>query len=212
MKTPEAFQIESFHPKFDQEPIQLWRKSLLSMIYRMNFIFCFKKTIFIQILPILSIFFGYFHLFIALELFHLTITLIAIQFSRYMFKNYVETQKDMKSPESICKTYLEKDRNHFWIASKNNQCHGCVAVCEKSKFVAEIFRMAVGEKTRGQGIASKLFQNLEAFCKQKGYTSIYLTTSEIQYEAIELYKKLGFKQIGTNNLYLFSIIEFEKKI
>jgi N-acetylglutamate synthase-like GNAT family acetyltransferase len=211
-KTPEAFHIESFHPKYDQQAIQLWRKSLLSMISRFNFIFSFKKTILIQILPILSIFFGYYRLFIVLELLHFVIIFIAIKLSKSKFQNYVDTQKDMISAETICKTYLEKERNHFWIATKDEQIHGCVAVSEKSKFVAEINRMAVGEKTRGQGIASKLLKNLEDFCKQKGYTSICLSTAEIQYEAIELYKKFGFKQTGIENFYIFSLIEFEKKI
>lgn len=59
---------------------------------------------------------------------------------------------------------------------------------ELSPWLAGVF---VGEKFRGQGIASKLVERVFVEAKELGYNKIYLHTET----AASLYEKLGCKKI-----------------
>ena len=56
--------------------------------------------------------------------------------------------------------------------------------------------MGVSEEHRRKGYAQLLAQHATDFCKKDGATEIFLQTTLDNTAAIELYKKLGFKQTG----------------
>lgn len=104
---------------------------------------------------------------------------------------------------------------HFWIAvDDSNKVLGCVGVIMSTydttataiyespqgdssmippKKVCELVRMSVSEDARGKGIASKLYNVLESFAREKGMQRIVLSTLEDMLLAVGLYKKLGYR-------------------
>jgi GNAT superfamily N-acetyltransferase len=66
---------------------------------------------------------------------------------------------------------------------------------------AEIKRMYVNPDTRGKGIAGQLLAKLESLAMELGYTRIILETGSRQPEAIRLYEKHGFHQMGCYSHY-----------
>ena len=60
--------------------------------------------------------------------------------------------------------------------------------------------MSVSREARRLGLGKKLMENVIKHASQDGYTRVYLTTSNGQAGAIELYKKMGFKDIGREGL------------
>lgn len=63
----------------------------------------------------------------------------------------------------------------------------------KTSFITQVY---VDRKYRGLHIASKLMQEYEAFCNNKGLEGIWLTTQVDNYAAQKLYESLGFIKDG----------------
>jgi putative acetyltransferase len=61
---------------------------------------------------------------------------------------------------------------------------------------AEIKRMFVRPEARGQGLARKLLQALEAEAQSRGAHTFALETGHLQHEAIALYERMGYGRTG----------------
>lgn len=59
-----------------------------------------------------------------------------------------------------------------------------------------ITNMAVGQNYRGRGIAQKLMEGLHAAGSAKNVDTYFLEVRESNVPAINLYKKMGYKEIG----------------
>ena len=93
------------------------------------------------------------------------------------------------------------DERGFWTARAGVELAGCVGLrklwCpEKSENrevkCAEIKRMYVREKFRGQGIAQRLLEAAEQFARGAGYAWVYLDTTNEMVTAARLYERNGF--------------------
>merc|ERR1711951_174556 len=87
----------------------------------------------------------------------------------------------------------------FFVAaleSKPEKVLGCVAYKAIDSCTVEVGRMSVAREARRLGLAKRLMENVIKHASQDGYTRVYLTTSNGQAVAIELYKKMGFEDIG----------------
>ena len=84
---------------------------------------------------------------------------------------------------------------HAVVAYDGTQPVGCGAVKPFSEDTMEVKRMYVPSNRRGQGIASIVLKELEIWCLQMDYMKCVLETGKKQPEAIELYKKNGFRII-----------------
>ena len=80
----------------------------------------------------------------------------------------------------------------LWVATKNDTVVGCVALDEKNPTTCEVFRVAVDNQYRGQGIAKQMMHFVMDKSQNEGKKEMILATSYVQYEAQALYKKLGF--------------------
>ncbi|MFN2994525.1 GNAT family N-acetyltransferase [Serratia plymuthica] len=69
---------------------------------------------------------------------------------------------------------------------------GCLYISEGK--IAEIKRMYVDPRFRGQGIAYRLIEVIEQKAQSLGYGELYLETGVNQPEAISLYRKTGYRQ------------------
>ncbi len=90
----------------------------------------------------------------------------------------------------------------IWLAQVEGELAGCIGLrklqpsnarqCDAGN-CAEIKRMYVRDKFRGQGIAQKLLQAAERFARETGYTWIYLDTTNEMKAAARLYQRNGFE-------------------
>ena len=87
------------------------------------------------------------------------------------------------------------------VVYENNIPLGCGAIKQFDDETLEIKRMYTTPQSRGKGIASKLFVELEQWAKELSYKKCVLETGIRQVEAIGLYKKNGFTLIPNYGQY-----------
>jgi ribosomal protein S18 acetylase RimI-like enzyme len=92
--------------------------------------------------------------------------------------------------------YLRSPGNHFWVAEISEQIKGIVGIQRRDDGEAELRRMSVAGDSRRQGIAGKLLETAEGFCREQGYRRIHLTTVSHLKPAIALYRKFGYQLTG----------------
>ncbi len=103
---------------------------------------------------------------------------------------------------------------HTVVAYENDEPVGCGAIKKNSPGVMEVKRMYVPLHKRGNGIASLILKELEAWCRELNYKKCILETGTKQPEAITLYKKNGYKIIPNFGQYLNveNSVCFEKQL
>jgi GNAT superfamily N-acetyltransferase len=103
---------------------------------------------------------------------------------------------------------------HAVVAYEDNKPVGCGAIKEFTPQVMEIKRMYTLPVGRGKGVATKILSELEKWASELSYQKCILETGKRQPEAIELYKKNGYKSISNYGQYkgIENSICFEKKI
>ena len=109
--------------------------------------------------------------------------------------------------EQFIEEYFGEGRG-FWLAKLDGELAGCVGLrslprpegleAEDVK-CAEIKRMYVREKFRGQGVAPRLLEAVENFAREEGYARIYLDTASEMVAAARLYESNGYERCGKYN-------------
>ncbi len=92
--------------------------------------------------------------------------------------------------------YLREPGSHFWVAEIGGQIKGMVGIQCINEAEAELRRMSVAAESRRQGIGRGLLQVSEAFCKDRGYSRIKLTTVNLLRPAIAMYQNYGYQLVG----------------
>lgn len=136
-------------------------------------------------------------------------------------KNIVDTYTKNVSPRlrNIPKNYLEREGAHFWIAtikqegSPKEKIVGSVCIVpydweydhigirkrkELYGKVADFGRMNVSSEVRRQGLGKRLLNQVLEFARAHNYDNIVLSHWASNKAAATLYKKAGFKKIGTS--------------
>ena len=100
------------------------------------------------------------------------------------------------------------------VAYENNKPIACGALKEFAPQVMEVKRMYTLPENRGKGIAQKLLTELEIWAKELSYVKCILETGKKQPEAIQLYKKSGYKIIPNYGQYIGieNSVCFEKEL
>lgn len=102
----------------------------------------------------------------------------------------IQSELSVDSFESI---YFDSG-NCFWVATKDTNVIGCVAVKrvkDEPREDIELVRMSVSPSHQGQGVGRLLFNELLAYCKsQEGVKRIVLTTANP--DSVMFYQKCGF--------------------
>jgi GNAT superfamily N-acetyltransferase len=107
------------------------------------------------------------------------------------------------------------DKIKYVIVAYDNEIPvGCGAIKEYSQDTMEVKRMFVLLNRRGQGIASIILKELEQWTIELNYRKCLLETGKKQPEAIELYKKNGYKIIPNFGQYenVENSVCFEKRL
>jgi putative acetyltransferase len=107
------------------------------------------------------------------------------------------------------------DNIHYVVvAYEINRPAGCGAIKEYSPGTMEIKRMYTLPEFRGKGIATRVLTELETWAAQLSYEKCILETGKRQPEAIQLYRKNGYKLIPNYGQYaqIENSVCFEKDI
>ncbi|MGY1601953.1 GNAT family N-acetyltransferase [Geodermatophilus sp. SYSU D00815] len=79
---------------------------------------------------------------------------------------------------------------------------GCGALRALGDGVAEVKRMYVVPEARGRGVSKAVLAGLEAAARARGWTTLRLETGPRQPEAIGLYTRAGYREIGAFGAYV----------
>lgn len=103
---------------------------------------------------------------------------------------------------------------HVVLVYEDGKAVGCGAIKEFDLTAMEIKRMYVLPEARKGGKASSILTELEKWTRELGYQRCLLETGKKQPEAIALYKKSGYKQIGNYGQYegIENSLCFEKRL
>lgn len=71
---------------------------------------------------------------------------------------------------------------------------GCGCVRPHHDLTAELKRMYVAPAVRNRGVARRIIAELEAWCRELGFTDLILETGVRQPEAMKLYASSGFSR------------------
>ena len=92
--------------------------------------------------------------------------------------------------------YLLTHSDFFKIARADEEISGYI--CGEVVFdTGHLISLAVAEEYRGRGIGSSLLNIFLKFLKEKNIDSAYLEVSVENYNAIEFYRKRGFKIVDS---------------
>lgn len=127
--------------------------------------------------------------------------LAALRFlAQYPWTQYVSNclRTDMRD---ISKSYLSEPGSCFWVAECEGQVVGTVGALPAGeptlrKEQLELLHLSVAWEHRGQGIAKALVRTVLQFARDQGYSEVVLSTSMLQYSALALYQRLGFRKTG----------------
>ncbi len=92
--------------------------------------------------------------------------------------------------------------NHALVLYKNNLPISIGAIKEFDAESMEVKRMYTLSEFRGQGLAKRVLFELENWAYELGYKRCVLETGKRQPEAINLYKKNGYKSISNYGQYM----------
>ena len=103
---------------------------------------------------------------------------------------------------------------HVVILYDNKKPVSCGAIKEIQPHVMEIKRMYTLQESRGKGYANKILSELEKWASELHYEKCILETGKKQPEAIQLYKKSGYRIISNYGQYshIESSLCFEKML
>ena len=91
--------------------------------------------------------------------------------------------------------------NNVVIAYQDGSAIGCGAFRVFDVDTVEIKRMFVKKEYRGTKTASSILNSLEAWASEEGFIKCILETGNNQIEAINFYKKSGYKSISNYGHY-----------
>lgn len=92
------------------------------------------------------------------------------------------------------------------LASINNELAGFLMASE-TELELDIYIIVVASTHKRKGIGTKLLEYLIAYGHEKKIESIILETRESNTAARNLYKKVGFKEVGLRKAYYSSPVE-----
>lgn len=89
----------------------------------------------------------------------------------------------------------------IWLARDGEAVAGCIALrpLEEIAGCGEVKRLYVKPAYRGQGIAERLLEALEAYARESGYGAIYLDSKDDLMAALRFYARHGYVECARYN-------------
>jgi len=111
------------------------------------------------------------------------------------FGLFFETKVARELSEFLAR--FNESRDGFWTVYKNDRVEGSIVIdgIKAPLEGAHLRWFIISPELRGHGLGHRLLEKAISFCKEKGYSSIYLWTFEGLHPARHLYEKFGFKLV-----------------
>ena len=109
--------------------------------------------------------------------------------------------------------FYQKGIGNFWIALRNSEVIGTIALMDIGQGFGALRKMFVNEKFRGKGhrIAQRLLEVLWIWAEQNKMNAIFLGTTENVAAEHRFYEKNGFERIEKDKLPLgFPLLRIDK--
>jgi GNAT superfamily N-acetyltransferase len=115
---------------------------------------------------------------------------------RGLFERYISTaiNGELKQLRDI---FAETRRNAFWVVEIDAQIVGTFGIEACGKDTTELRRMYLDRRYRGRSIAQRMLQCAEARALELGFSTMILSTAEVQKAAIAFYRKSGYRLVRT---------------
>lgn len=102
---------------------------------------------------------------------------------------------------------------HIYLARYQDEIVGTCALIKKDEETYELAKMAVTERARGKGVGWLLGQTSISKARELGAKVVYLESNAVLEPAVQLYKKLGFREIvGQSSPYKRCNIQMELRL
>jgi len=85
-------------------------------------------------------------------------------------------------------------QERIWIVEKESRIEGCVAIVKFSEKEAQLRWLLLHPDLRGRGLGRRLVEEALAFCRDVGYSSVFLWTVSTLPAAAGLYQSVGFRE------------------
>ncbi|MDR1940233.1 MAG: GNAT family N-acetyltransferase [Clostridiales bacterium] len=89
--------------------------------------------------------------------------------------------------------------NAVFVAEKNQKILGCVRISALSKDVAYLYRFAVDDAERNNGVGAELLRAVIDYCNQHNFALIALHTNAKYYKLARYYYGMNFYVHSTDN-------------
>ena len=113
-----------------------------------------------------------------------------------IFEQYIATSIDGELKQ-LLEVFSAAKRNAFWVVESENEIVGSFGIESRSVNDTELRRMYLDEGYRGLGIAQRMLDCAQAEARALGFTTMIVSTAQIQKAADRLYRKSGFRLIRT---------------
>ena len=110
--------------------------------------------------------------------------------------------------------FYQINNGNFWVAKIDNKIIGTISLLDIGNRKGALRKMFVDKNYRGKefGVGQKLLNTLVDWGKSKGFTEIFLGTTEKFIAAQRFYEKNGFKEIEKQELpETFPVMEVDIK-
>lgn len=87
------------------------------------------------------------------------------------------------------------ERDRLWIAEREGRIIGSIAIVGTSDDEAQLRWFLVDPSARGLGVGKRLLNDAVAFCRERGYRSVFLWTVGALTTAARLYRSVGFEKV-----------------
>jgi len=118
-------------------------------------------------------------------------TMLINELEALLAPNYPSESRHGFSVEKLIRENVD-----FFVIRKDGVPAGCGGVKIFDKEYGEVKRMYVRPQFRGLGLAKKMLEHLTNYTRKQGVEILRLETGIHQVDAIALYEKIGFNQIG----------------
>lgn len=81
----------------------------------------------------------------------------------------------------------------LWVAERDGGVAGCIAIVGQADRTAHLRWFLVDPEARGVGIGRRLLDEALAFCRTRGFRSVFLWTVKGLEAAAHLYRSAGFR-------------------
>lgn len=93
--------------------------------------------------------------------------------------------------------YETNERSDYWVLTKNDKVFGGIGIgpFDEVGQVAEVQKYYISRELQGLGYGTRLYNIAEHYAREKGYSTLYIETSNKLSKANEVYKHFGFKKL-----------------